>query len=350
MSVKQLFDTVQIRNTTVRNRICVPPMITYGSGAEAGDDRIRHYRALAAGGAGLIIAEATCVTDKGQLGQGQMGVWDDAHIPGLRELAEAVHEEGGTVLLQLHHAGVVGMGEFLCPDAYVLNETVTGKKMTLGDIETVTEAFIQAGRRAYEAGFDGMELHGCHSYLISQFLNSRVNRREDLYGQTPEKLPIDILTGIRRLVSPDFIVGIRLGVFEPTLADGLRHAKLMDAAGFDFLDISYGFTREQDLPELPGGFPYRDVVYAAGEVKKACSLPVFAVNQIRTPQEAQGVLERTDVDMTDIGRAMLVDYEWANKAKNGETPDPCIGCGDCKWFPDGAKCPGRIRAARLRAV
>lgn len=350
MSDKQLFETVQIRNTTVKNRICVPPMITFGSGDEAGAQRVRHYRSLAAGGAGLIIAEATCVTDKGQLGSGQMGVWDDSHIASLRELAAAAHEEGAVILLQLHHAGVVGVNEHLSPSAYRLNDDITGKEMTAEEIEAVTNAFIQAGRRAYEAGFDGVELHGCHSYLISQFLNKRVNRRDDLYGREPEKLPIDILQGIRALVSPDFIIGIRLGLFEPTLRDGIRHAKLMEQAGFDFLDVSYGFTREQDLPALPDGFPFKDVIYGAGEVKKTCSIPVFAVNEIRTPEQARGVLKRTDVDMVDIGRAVLVDSEWANKTKDGRTPDPCVGCRDCSWFPDGSRCPGRIRAARKNSA
>lgn len=345
MGKKSLFETVKIRNTTIKNRICVPPMITFGSGDKAGAKRIRHYRDIAAGGAGLIIAEATCVTDTGQLGPGQMGIWDDSHIDGLREMAQAVHEEGGTILLQIHHAGVVGCNEHLCPDAYQLNETTVGKKMTIEDIVCIQEAFIHAGRRACEAGFDGVELHGCHSYLISQFLNKRVNRRGDIYGREPEKFPVDILKGIRKLVSADFIVGIRLGAFEPTLEDGIRYAKVLEQAGFDFLDISYGFFQEHE-PSAPAGFPFQDVIYGAEQIKKACAVPVFAVNQIRTPEQAQQVLEETDVDMVDIGRAVLVDCNWANKARNGDMPNPCIGCKTCCWFPDGSKCPGRIRAEK----
>ena len=343
--MKTLFEPLVIRNTTIKNRICLPPMITFGSGAFAGEERKNHYRQIAEGGVGLIIVEATCVTEEGQLGLGQMGIWDDKQIEGLKGIADAIHQAGSTAVIQIHHAGVVGIDTHLCPDAYVLNPDVTGKKLTLEEITAITDAFIQAGRRAYLAGFDGVELHGCHSYLISQFLNNRVNKREDIYGTNPEKFVLDIIKGFRNLVSEDFILGIRLGAFEPTLEDGIRHARMFEEAGIDFLDISYGFTREHE-PFAPEGFPYQDIIYAAGEIKKQCHVPVFAVNQIRTAEQAQGVLDLTDVDMVDIGRAMLVDYQWANKVKTGSTPDPCLGCKTCRWYPDGAKCPGRLKASK----
>lgn len=344
--MKTIFEPFIIRNTTIKNRICLPPMITYGSGDEAGEDRTNHYKQIAQGGIGLIIVEATCVTNEGQLRPNQMGIWDDKHIEGLKGIVDAVHSEGATAILQIHHAGIVGVYGHLCPDEYPLNSEVTGIKMTLDEIYSISNSFIQAGLRAYQAGFDGVELHGCHSYLISQFLNNRVNKREDIYGKNPEKFVIDILTGIRKLVSKDFIIGIRMGGFEPTLEDGIRYAQIFDEAGFDFLDISYGFSQEIE-PYAPKDFPYKDIVYAAGEIKKNCGIPVFAVNQIRTAEQAQGVLSLTNVDMIDIGRSILVDYNWANKVKNGITPNPCFGCKECKWFPDGQKCPGRLRSSNF---
>ncbi len=343
--MKKIFEPLIIRNTTIKNRICLPPMITYGSGDEAGEKRTNHYKQIAKGGVGLIIVEATCVTREGQLGPNQMGIWDDKHIDGLKGIVEAVHSEGAIAILQIHHAGIVGVYEHLCPDEYPLNTEVTGKKMTLDEINSISNAFIQAGRRAYQAGFDGVELHGCHSYLISQFMNKKVNKRDDIYGTNPEKFVIDILTEIRDHVSEDFIIGIRLGGFEPTLEDGIRHAQIFDKAGFDFLDISYGFSQELEL-YAPKDYPYKDIIYAAGEIKKNCTIPVFAVNRIRTADEAQGVLSLTDVDMIDIGRSILVDYHWANKVKDGILPNPCLGCKECRWYPDGQKCPGRLRSSK----
>lgn len=345
--MKKLFEPFRIRHTEVKNRIVIPPMVVYTYDEYANEARLAHYARLAAGGSGLVIVEATCVTDGGQLCEGQLGIWDDRHIDGLTKLAAVIHENGAKAFIQIHHAGVVGSHGHDCPDEYRLSDSVTGRKLSIAEIEAITQQFIDAGERAYQAGFDGVELHGCHNYLICQFMNKRVNRRDDMYGRHPEKLPIDILNGIRARTGDDFVVGIRMGAFEPTLSDGVSHAKLFQAAGFDFLDVSYGFSREHE-PEAPADFPYKDVIYAAGEIKKNVSVPVFAVNSIRTAEQAQGVLDTTDVDGVDLARAMLVDPNWSNKVRDGIAPDPCIGCPQCRWGRDGANCPGLKLAARKK--
>lgn len=352
VNMKQLFESFQIRNLTIKNRVCVPPMVCFNWSDENGyvtELNVEHYRAIAKGQPGLIIQEATCITSDGKLHASQLGIWSDAHIDGLRQITAAVHQEGCPILLQIHHAGVVGIAKHpLCPDSYELKPDVVGKKMTDADILEIREAFIQAGRRAYEAGYDGVEIHGCHKYLLCQFLNSQVNHREDLYGRKPEQLIIEIIEGIRKEVSEDFIIGIRLGAFEPTLEDGLRHAAILEKHGIDFFDISYGFIGEHDIftegpVTLPADYPFKDIIYAAGEFKKQCKVPVFAVNSIRTPADAQSVLEITDVDMVDIGRSILVDPDWPLKAKNEIEPGKCLGCKVCQWRIDYTKCPGLIK-------
>jgi len=346
---KRLSDEFFIKNTRIRNRICVPPMVCFNWSDDSGyvtDKNVEHYRAIARGGAGLIIQEATCVTKEGRLHNTQLGIWEDEQIPGLRRITETVHKEGAPIFVQIHHAGIVGINnEAFCPDSYVLkrgkNEKA-GRKMSLEDIKNIQQAFIQAARRAYEAGYDGVELHGCHSYLISQFLNSRVNKRDDIYGAEPERFVLEIMEGIRKLVPEDFVIGIRLGAFEPTLEDGIRHAKVLEDNGIDFLDISYGFSGE-DEPFKPEGFPLKDVIYAAGEFKKKCKVPVFAVNGLRVPEDAKEALRLTDVDMVDIGRSILVDYEWSRKALEGKETGRCLDCSVCQWRIDSQKCPGRIK-------
>lgn len=346
--MKKLFEPFKVRNTEFKNRIVIPPMVVYTTDDTAHPVRLNHYAALAKGGAGMIIVEAACVQDGGQLCQNQLGIWEDRHTESLTKLAETIHNGGARALIQIHHAGVVGTSGHDCPSAYKLNDTVTGRALTAAEIETLTQDFINAGIRAYKAGFDGVELHGCHSYLICQFMNKRVNTRDDVYGAHPEKLPLDILKGIRAATDENFIIGIRMGAFEPTLADGIAHAKLFDEAGFDFLDVSYGFAREHE-PEKPADFPYVDVIYAAGEIKKHVSAPVFAVNSIRTGEVAQGVLELTDVDAVDVARAVLVDPNWVNKVREGVAPDRCLGCARCTWGRDGSNCAGRKLAARTKA-
>lgn len=350
---KQLSDSFAIRKTRIRNRICVPPMVCYHWTDESGvvsDRHVEHYRALARGGAGLIIQEATCITQEGRLADTQLGIWSDAHISGLRRITQAVHEEGCPIFVQIHHAGIVGIAQqAYCPDHYILRRGAekTGVKMQEEDIIRIQQAFIDAARRAYEAGYDGVELHGCHSYLMCQFLNNRINRREDKYGTDPMLFITEIMDGIREVVPEHFVMGIRLGAFEPTLSDAIAHAKALEAHGIDFLDISYGFTGE-DVPEKPEDFPYKDVIYAAGEIKKHTSVPVFAVNGIRVREDAEGVLALTDVDMVDIGRSSLVNPNWAADALAGRETGRCLDCSVCQWRIDADKCAGRLKRQRER--
>lgn len=344
---KKLKDKFMIRNTEITNRICIPPMVIFGYSDESGmvsDKNVEHYRALAKGGPGLIIQEATCITRDGRLSANQLGIWSDEHIDGHRRISEAVHAEGKCIIMQIHHAGVVGISENpMCSSDYSIEEpefVKKGHEMTLDEIEEIIQAFIDGARRAYVSGYDGVELHGCHSYLLSQFFNSRVNVRNDKY-RDPMEFVKRIISGIRMVTNNNFILGIRLGCFEPTLEAGISHAKALEKAGIDFIDVSYGFTRESE-PVCPLDWKYMDVIYAAGEIKKNVSIPVFAVNSICTPEEAQGVLNSADVDMVDIGRSALVDPDWANKALEGKTPGKCLHCVKCQWRIDKNKCAGRL--------
>lgn len=312
---KRMDDKFELRGHMIPNRICVPAMHMACANPDgtASARNIAHYRKLAAGGAGLIIQEATCVAPDGILRPKQLGCWSDAQIPGLRQIAQAVHEAGGVIVAQIHHAGLIGYCTQVGPSAYpaAVGEKAT-RALTAQEIDALIEAFAAGAERIYRAGYDGVELHGCHSYLISQFFNRRVNRRTDRYADAMQFVK-PILERIRARVPEQFLLGIRLGAYEPELADGIAHARALDAAGVDFLDISYGFDA-QAQPECPPDWPYADVIWAAGEIKKQVSVPVFAVYGIRTAQAATDVLARTDVDMVDVGRAHLANAAWASEA------------------------------------
>ena len=342
--MKSLSDKLIIGGKEIKNRLCVPPMYIgpfSGEMQKATEKNIEHYEALAKGEFGLIIQEASCVTETGYLAPDQLGIWSDEQIPQLKKITEAVHAAGGTILVQIHHAGLVGAHEeVVSPSGYEYNGK-TAKALTAEEIEEIIEAFVAAAKRAVKAGYDGIELHGCHSYLISQFLNCECNRREDKWGQ-PEAFALEIYHRIKKEVPSDFIVGIRLGAFEPTINEGIRLAKVFEEAGLDFLDISYGFRPTMKM-EIPENWKYSGAAYGAGEIKKAVkNIPVFAVDGICTPEQAKEILELTDVDMIDIGRSALVDYDWAKKALAGEEPGKCIHCPRCRWRDNKDLCAGRL--------
>ena len=217
--------------------------------------------------------------------------------------------------------------------------TAHGEALSEVEIQAIREDFIGGGRRAYLAGYDGVELHGCHSYLLCQFLNRQVNTRQDRYGNGLVLIR-EILEGIRQATSPDFVIGIRLGAFEPTLEDGIAHAQSLEAMGIEFLDVSYGFTGEMDLT-APGNEALSAAARGAGAIKQAVSIPVFAVDGIRTPEDATLALAETGVDMADVGRSALVDPDWPIKALKGEQTGACLTCKTCQWRIDETRCPGR---------
>ena len=291
-----LASPLSLGRLTLKNRICIPPMVLYRKAGDDGmvsDAHVDHYRRLAEGGPGLIIQEATCVAPEGRFSREQLGIWSDGHIPGLRRITEAVHSAGGTpIFVQLHHGGIQSVtGDRLCPSAYVLEQQypIPGREMSLSEIETVRAQFTEGARRAYLAGFDGVELHGCHTYLLCGFLNARVNTRGDVYG-SPTRLIREILEGIRGCTPPGFAVGIRMGAFEPALADGIAHALDLERMGLDFLDVSYGFSGTMDL-SAPGDMSLSPAARGAGAIAGAVSVPVFAADRIRTPRDAQKALD-----------------------------------------------------------
>lgn len=349
--MKSLFEQLILKNLTITNRICVPPMVCFNWSDESGivsDKHVAHYKAIAQGGPGLIIQEATCIDPVGRLAASQLGIWSDDHIPGLKRIVDVVHAEGVPILVQIHHAGIMGLtNPAPCPSAYEFERrdfVQKGAEMTLEEIAELRRNFAAAARRAQKAGYDGVELHGCHSYLLCQFMNSRVNKRTDKYADGMV-LVEEILQDVREATGPDFIVGIRLGIFEPRLADGIAHAKRLAELGIDFLDLSYGFGPESDC-EKPEDFPLADIIYGAGRVKAAlveagADVPVFAVYGIQSAEQAQQALDLTDADMIDVGRGVLVNYDWAKDAKEGRDTGKCLYCSTCMWRVDAAQCAGR---------
>ena len=327
----KLKETITIKNLTLNNRLVMPPMHT-GKASEGGlvtDALLDYYASRAEGGdIGLIITEHTFVSQRGKASSGQLSLADERVIEGLKRLTEAIHRGGTKVFAQINHAGssaqehITGMRN-IAPSA-VLNPgvrkdyaTVIPKEMTKADIEEVVEQYVLASGRALAAGYDGVEIHCAHGYLLNQFYSPLTNKRNDEYGGTIKnrlRITLEILRAVRTLWGEERPVAVRLGASDymeggNTFADGAEAAKLLEDAGCDLLDISGGmirFTRPGHTE--PGYFSE-----SAEAVKKAVSIPVNLTGGVKTAAQAELLLQAGFCDMVGVGRAILADADWAKK-------------------------------------
>ena len=352
IKTEKLFEPITIRKTIIKNRIVFPPVVRVGMEAPngiPGQDRIAHYEQLASNGIGLIILEACCIHPDGRLYPSQLGLWDDDQIEGMSRLVATIHNKGAACVAQIHHGGgkthpEVNMNP-IGPSSYVTEGGSQVRQASIEELEAVCTQFIAAAVRAEKAGADGVELHGAHGYLLSEMASPLHNKRSDAYGGPLEnrlRLALEIISGIRESTREDFVVGYRMGGTEPTHADGVEIAKLLEAAGVDYLHVSYGIPKPQDEHRhISRNFPYNSVVYGASLVKQAVRVPVIAVNRIDTIERGEWLLQNGHADMVAYARPMLADVDFLKHAMAGEKSG-CIYCNPrCFWFTDSSKCPAR---------
>jgi 2,4-dienoyl-CoA reductase-like NADH-dependent reductase (Old Yellow Enzyme family) len=267
---------------------------------------VNWYEDIAKNDIGLIIVEASCVSADGKLRPNQIGIWDDSFIPGLTEIAKACHKWNVPVIIQIHHAGF--------KDKIA---TVSETKL-----DCILDQFVEAFQRAKKCGFDGIEIHGAHTYLISQ-LNSKVwNIRTDKYGGSFEKRMFFTKTLIERtnsLFDENFILGYRMGGNEPHLEDGIAIAKYLEGIGVDLLHVSSGTPdpsyRSEVKIDLPDNFHLDWVVYLGVEIKKHVNIPVIGVRKIKTEEDASWLIENNLLDFVAIGRGLIARPHWMQWAK-----------------------------------
>lgn len=301
-----LFTPLKIKNFELKNRIVLPPMVRFSilsNNSFVNDELLKYYEKLAKDGNGLIIVEATCVSSNGKLRENQLGIWKDKFIEGLTAVADTCHKYDVPVIIQLHHIGFL----------YNLNEVPTET------LDKILDDFVAAFHRAKACGFDGIEIHGAHRYLISQ-LNSRIfNQRTDKYGGKThfERLYFsrELINRTKELFDENFILGYRLGGNEPDLEDGIALAKILEEIGVDLLHISHGYPRDDikaaNKVPVPENFPLDWIVYLSKVIKKEVSIPVIAVSKIKTEEDASLVIDSGIADLVAVGRAQLpINYYW----------------------------------------
>lgn len=321
-----LFDPVTINGLTLKNRIVMPPMANHVAD-DAGDvleKHIHHYAARARATVGLIIVEHAYVDRGGRAGNAQLGIHDDARIPGLRRLADAIRAGGAASGIQINHAGAkttqaVAGGQPTAPSE--VTDPVTGERaraMTADEIRALVDAYADGARRAAEAGFDVIELHGAHGYLLGQFLSPLTNRRTDRYGgDLNGRLTAarEVIRAVRNAVGDGFPLFYRLGADDFTpgglTAEGGRQAAVQLAeAGIDCIDVSGGLIGTGRDRFTDQGF----FVPLAEGVKGAVRVPVIGVGNIQDADYADSVVREGRIDLVAIGRALLKDPGWAEKA------------------------------------
>ena len=345
----KLFEPGRIGNLELKNRIVMPAMgcsLAEVTG-EPGPRMIRYYAERARGGAGLIITEITRVDDETGVGTpNQLSVTNTHVIGQLSRLVEAVHAFDTKLFVQLHHPGNQTPSRLIGGKQPVSASDVTcrvigeqPRALTTEEVEAMVKKFVTGAVIAQKAGVDGVEIHAAHGYLVSQFLSPYTNKREDKYGGSFEgrmRFITEIIYGIRAYCGPKFPISVRMngndylpgGIDE---AESIKIAKYLEALGIDCINVSCGMYDSGSTIIEPSYYAEGWKKHLSTGIKNAVNIPVIAVDNIKHPAVAEGLLEEGASDFVGIARGFLADPEWGIKAKKGEDNyiRKCLGCMEC---------------------
>lgn len=318
-----LFDEMTVHGLTLKNRIIVSPMCQYQANTDGSvtDWHTVHYGSMALGGAGLMMMEATSVESRGRISEHDVGIWHDDHIPGLAKIVEFAHKWDTKIGIQLGHAGRKAdlKTEIVAPSAVSFSHRYQNPTaLSKADIATVVQAFADAAERAVKAGFDMVELHGAHGYLIHQFLSPVSNVRTDEYGGSREnrvRFPIEVIAAVRQAVGQVMPIFLRVSGSEYadtgySVDDMITYCQAFQAAGVDLIDVSSGGNLPTAPPAVYPGYqvPFADIIH------RTVGIPVASVGMLEDPVLADHVIRSGRADMVVIGRGFLRDKHWAHNA------------------------------------
>lgn len=348
---------ITIGSFTLKNRITFAPTVKFDFTDDSGfanEKLVQHYTERAKGGCGLICVEATAVTPGGRFCKTHMGLWEDAQIAGHKEITAGCHTYGSVVIIQLNHTGYTAnpeCGPAIGPSS-VKRQSFRGEytttEMSVDEIHEMQKNFVDAAVRAKKAGYDGVQLHGCHGYLINQFMASSANLRTDEYGGSAEnraRFAVEIIKKIRELCGKDFLIAVRTSGFDSNLQDAIAVAEEYVKAGCDYLQVSNGLTSLEYLPKFAD--PKVSDIQSLGAYFHQHfkgRVPVSCVGGLTEPEQINYLLEKDYVDTVDVARAILADPEFANAVIEGNDYVRCYGCKACQYGPFTAhKCPAELK-------
>jgi 2,4-dienoyl-CoA reductase-like NADH-dependent reductase (Old Yellow Enzyme family) len=346
-----LLSPARIGEVEIRNRVVMPPMTTRLADDEGNvtEDSIAYYQARAAGGVGLITVEMAAPEKAGRHRLRELGIYDDRFLPGLRRLVDALHAEGAKASIQLGHGGghtrVDICGETpIAPSAIphpvfeVTFETIVPEAMSHDRIERTTQAFVAAAERAQAAGFDCVEVHAAHGYLISQFLCPEENRRSDEYGGALEnraRFGLDILRRIKAAVGLSVIFRFSADDLFPTgmpFSEGIQVAQWAAEAGADAIHVSAAHYRSLPSGAMmtpPMRCPEAIFLDYAAQIKAVVDVPVIAVGRLGNPAVAKDAVDSGKTDFVALGRTLVADPQWVDKVRRGLAVRRCLSCNTC---------------------
>jgi 2,4-dienoyl-CoA reductase-like NADH-dependent reductase (Old Yellow Enzyme family)/thioredoxin reductase len=342
----QLFSPLSIKGKTIKNRFTVPAMVTdyCNDDGTATERYIAYHEEKAKGGWGLMITENYNVDPLGHGFKATAGLWNDDQIESHSELPKRVHQYGATILAQIYHCGRQTNSEaidglprsssaIMCPFGDEIPVPFTTE-----EVKEMVSKFGDTALRAKKCGFDGVEIHGAHGYLITQFFSPYSNKRIDEYGGNfwnRTKFAREIIRNVRAKCGEDFIIGMRISADEfveggLTIEDNKAIARMMEAEGLDILHVSAGNYLSVDLNVASSHTSHGWFTDWAKAIKEVVSIPVITVSRINDPFLAESILASGKADFVAMGRASLADPALPNKTQEGRFEDirRCIGCND----------------------
>ncbi|WP_040951396.1 NADPH dehydrogenase NamA [Gorillibacterium massiliense] len=319
--MSKLFSSYEIRGVTLKNRIVMSPMCMYSSEDRDGkvtDWHKTHYTSRAVGQVGLLILEATAVLPEGRISDRDLGIWSDEHVAGLTELVDMVHKQGSHIGIQLAHAGRKSEveGAIYAPSALPFSEKYrTPETLNAEGIKQTINAFRDAARRAKEAGFDVIELHGAHGYLINEFLSPLSNKRQDAYGGSADnryRFLEETIDEVRGVWDGPLFVRISASDYHPeglAIHDYIDYAARMKKQGVDLIDCSSAAV----VPAVFDIFPGYQVPFADA-IRREADIATGAVGLITSSAQAEEIVANGRADLVFLGRVLLSNPYWPRTA------------------------------------
>ncbi|MCF8040283.1 MAG: NADH:flavin oxidoreductase, partial [Desulfohalobiaceae bacterium] len=327
---QHLFSPISIRDLELQNRIVMPPMGVFLSDqGRANEQTLAYYQRRARGGVGLVMVEASGVAPEGVVSPQQMRIYDDTYIKSLQSIASVIKGEGIPAGIQIHHAGrqvspkVIGRPPFAPSNLRCSAIKGEVEPLDLEGIERIVSLFGDAAERAVKAGFDLIEIHGAHGYLVNQFLSGYSNVRQDQYGGSipnRARFALDIVREIRRRVGTDLPLSFKISAQEfveggLTVEESIEIVRLLEQAGIDTVQISAGCDATPEWISQPMLMNRGCLVDSARAIKEAVQIPVMCVGRINGPFLAEDIIREGKADLVCMGRALLADPDLPNKAR-----------------------------------
>ncbi|OKY78272.1 MAG: NADH:flavin oxidoreductase, Old Yellow Enzyme family NemA [Candidatus Methanohalarchaeum thermophilum] len=318
-----LFSALEIKKYNLRNRVVIPPMARSLAkpDGEVTDELLSHYEEISRY-PGLTIVEHSYVSERGRYSQNQLGVNSDNLIPSLKKLSEKIKENGSISALQINHSGPRADRKVLGNKPLAPSEEGTKKEVEALNKEKmnlIKEKFGEAAERAVKAGFDAIEVHGAHGFLLNSFTSPLTNKRDDEYGgslKNRSKFPLEVVKEVKDRIG-DKLLLYRIGATDHDtnglkISEAKKLSKKLENKGVDIIDVSGGLcgSRPKELQEKEGYF-----VPEAKEIKNAVNAPVIGVGGIKDPKKANKFIKKQKVDLVAVGRANLKDPKWIKRAR-----------------------------------